>query len=339
MNKRFLFALALILSAALGFAAPPDRDAVLAEDGTLYSIESRSRADLPGLEAAANRVLLLTINSGTSERNVIVPASLVAGSHDNPALNYDAESNTLLIFWQRRINGGLSSEVMFCALQNGEWSRATALDTLPWDLRENLRIGVTRKSEQIDEKGVRSAIPELTVHAVWWHTHGRDEYARYAMLTVERGNVSAISLHNLNDFISDKTSYLYDPRFNRELLRYPMIHESAGHDSIDVVFGDFLSNSMHRVRLKPVVKGRLRIPIGVRDSAFEPPLGKVASTGNVDALFSSATRFAFYATSDQEVRYMLFDGKSWSEVRTVPTNDKLTLDAAIQVLRKMVEVE
>ncbi|HET7711672.1 MAG TPA: hypothetical protein VFL80_07055 [Thermoanaerobaculia bacterium] len=338
MTKRIFFIAALLLSALTAFAS--DRDAVLAEDGTLFTIESRPRADFPSLDAAASRVLVLTISRNGSEETAIVPASLAKGSHETPALNYDAESNTLLVFWQHRINGVLSSEVVFSSYQNGEWSRSTALDTQPWDQRENLRIGVTRRTEHIGENGQKTTVPELIVHAVWWHTHGRDEYARYAMLTIDKGAVASISLHNLSEFVSDKTNYLFDPRFNRDLLRYPMIHESADRDTIDVVFGDYFSNSMHRLRLKPTVKGRLRIPIGVRDAAFEPPLGRLASTnGSVDALFSSSTRLAFYTTTEQEIRYMLFDGRMWSEVRSLPTTEKLSLDSGLQVLRRMVEIE
>ncbi|HXG58620.1 MAG TPA: hypothetical protein VNL91_06330 [Thermoanaerobaculia bacterium] len=340
MIKRLFVTVAILLAAAASFAAQGERDFLLTDGGTLYTIESVDSDSVPHLKASSARLLLLTVDEGGKKTVSAVPATLVGGMHFNPALNYDAESDTLFVFWQHRFNGGLASEVVFNAYSKGTWGPATALDDANYDIRENLRIAVTRKVEVRNEDGSRMLVPELTVHAIWWHTHGRSEEARYAMLTIEKGSVTSIALRNMSDFVSDRRSYLINGSYVTDLLRHPAVFEAGSRDAVDIVFGDVTTNTMHRVTLKPVAQGRLRIPIGVRDIGFEPPSAKVNSTGPISAISSpTSNRMVYHYDSDGAVRYVMFDGRTWSGERTLALSQTLSRDAAIDVLRRMLNTE
>lgn len=165
MIKRIVVALALCLAATVAVADSRDRDLLLTSDGTVYTVEIANN------EAARNGesswYLVLTVQNGLKRESAPVPGSLVGGAHSNPALGYDAESDTLFLFWQQGENGGLSSRLLFASYQKGKWSEATTLDSVDWDLRRNLRIAVTRFIETGDASGKHILVPQLTVHAVW----------------------------------------------------------------------------------------------------------------------------------------------------------------------------
>lgn len=339
MKKRLLVTLAVLLAATVA-VAQGERDILLTDDGKLYTVESVVSETMPQLKASSARALVLTIDDGGRKSTTVVPATLVGGMHFNPALNYDSDSKSLFVFWQHRFNGGLASEVVFCSYSAGTWGPATALDDADYDIRENLRIAVTRKVEMRGEDGRKSVVPELTVHAIWWHTHGRTEEARYAMLTIEKGSVTAITVRNLADFVTDRRSYLVNTIFQTDLLRYPAIFESPSRDSVDIVFGDLTTKAMHRVTLKPVGDGRLRIPIGVRDIAFDPPSSRANSSGPISVISSSTSnRIVYHYDSEGAVKYVMYDGRMWSGERALSLSQTLSRDGAVEVLRKMLNTE
>lgn len=332
MIKRLLIVVLMLLPLA-AWADPVDRDILLTQDGTVYTIESASAQDVPSLFTPSQRILMMTVQKGTTTTTIAVPASLNGGWHANPALAYDSDSNTIFIFWEAARNNGLASDLLVCSYQNGKWGFATALDSIDWDLRENLHIAITKKTEQMAADGTKTSIPEVTVHAVWWQQSGHGEWARYAMLTMDKGNVSSIQIQNLSDFLARAENPAANPTDN-EILRHPVILESAAHDSVDVVFGDVAANTMHRLTLKPVANGRLRIPIGVREGSVHAPIANVVSSTNVSA-FASNDSLAFYFTTGQAMNYLLYKDGEWSPMRSIALNDKITRDTAVEALRRM----
>ena len=281
----------------------PDRDVLLTSDGTVYTVESVSHDDLPSLNTTSQRVLILTVQSGSTMVTTAVPASLGGGWNAYPSLAFDAQSNTLYIFWQTALNGFLTSDLFVCSYQNGKWGVPTALDTISWAIRMNLHVALTRTTETRAADGSIRAIPEITVHAIWWQEDSSNEWARYAMLTMENGNVSSIEIQNVSDFLA-KPDILTGSPASSELLRHPVILESAAHDTVDVVYGDILSNRMHRVTIKPIANGRLRIPIGVRDSTLQPPIADVGTAATVSAISSGGGDLALYFANSDSLKYL-----------------------------------
>jgi hypothetical protein len=347
MMKRILLALALVVLPSLAMAGTADRDILLTSDGTLYTVESAFSEQL-GLDTKSPQVLVLNIRDEKSTTTTYVPETLLGGSHTNPALAYDALSKTLFVFWQRAINNGMSSDLVFCSYQNGKWSEAVSIDSANYHYSHNTRIGVTRKVDQIDENGAHTSVPELTVHAVWWEESGHTEWARYAMLTIDNGMVSDIQIRDLSAFV-DVARDFAGPRaadFNTEILRHPALFESASHDTVDVVFGDLNTNNMHRVTIKPTLdlghiasEGRLRVPIGVKDAGMGAPNFRTGANAVISALPGSGDKLVFYSDTGNALNYVTYGDGAWSPMRSLPLTEKVSTETGVEALRKMVNAE
>ncbi|HVS32801.1 MAG TPA: hypothetical protein VMS98_15260 [Thermoanaerobaculia bacterium] len=336
MIKRVLLSLALCLAATMAVADPRDRDVLLTSDGTLYTVEIASNTTATNDQSSW--YLILTTQTGTRRTSTPVPGSLAGGAHSNPALGYDAESDTLFLFWQQAENGGLSSRLLFSSYHKGSWSDATTLDSVDWDLHRNLKIAVTRFIEAGDAAGKRILVPQLTVHAVWWQESGMGEWARYAMITIDRGAVVDIQLRSLPEFagltINRTPLRSMSPH---EVLRHPAVAATPGRDAVDIVFGHTQTDSLHRVRLKPTNDGRLRIPIGIRDEQVGRP-SLDAGVNSIHAVIEG-DRIAFYTTAEDALSFVLYKNGGWSNERNLALSEKITSEAAVGALRKMVAGE
>jgi hypothetical protein len=345
MMKRLLAALILLALPTLA-SAQTDRETLLAPDGTLYSIEAVFATGTEPLMASSEYLLLTTQNDGVST-SVKVPGSLTGGAHSSPALAYDADSSTLFILWEEATNNRLSTSLLLSSYQNGKFGPTNEIDAANFRLRHNLRIGVTRKTVDYDTPE-HALTNELTVHAIWWEETGSGEWARYAMLTVEKGNVTSIQVHDASDFINDSNllPYQTEADFNTNILRYPQVFESPTHDSVDLVFGELQTNAFRRLTVQAISKKdpstnlRIRIPIGVRGSRFPAPANKGNAISNVaGAVSSDRDHLAFYSLAPNAVNYTMYRNGTWSTVRAITLNEKLSADTAVNALRRMLASE
>lgn len=338
MIKRVLILIAFVLLPAGAFAADAiDRDVLLTTDGTLYTVESVT-SDVAALQTTSQRVLTLTVQNGTTSTSTVVPATLEGGFNVSPSLAFDSQTNTLFLFWQTTRNGFLTSDLLVCSYHNGVWGVPTAIDSVSWAVRDNLHIALTRRTTTTAADGSTTTIPEITVHAVWWQENSSDEWARYAMLTTESGNVSSIQIKRVSDFLSKPDMAVSDP-IGSDVLRHPVILESGAHDTVDVVYGDVHSGKMHRVTIKPIANGRLRIPVGVRDGSIPTPVANLDAASRVSAIPSSGDGLALYFAGTDSVNYLTFRNGAWSPVRSIALGPKLTFDAAVEAIRRMVNAE
>ncbi len=344
MIKRILIAIVLLAAPLLALADASNSALLLTNDGTLYSVESAFSDEL-GIQSAATQVLVLTVRKDQGSTTTIVPESLLAGSNSNPALAFDAASNSLFIFWQRALNNGMSSDLVFCAYNNGKWSEATSVNFAKYHYAHNVQIAVTTKIDQIDTKGIHTSINGLTVHAVWWEETGRNEWARYAILTVENGVLTDSQIWDLTSFsdVSRDTPGPTDKDFSSEILRHPVVFGSNTHDTVDIVYGDTTTNNLHRLTVKPTLKlaadGRLRIPVGVKDTGIGAPHFRADATSRVAGMSGDKGRLVLYAGGKKGVDYVTYSDNAWSATHTVPVNDKISVEAAVDVLRRMIDAD
>jgi hypothetical protein len=241
----------------------------------------------------------------------------------------------------------MSSDLVFCSY-NGKWSEATSVDSATYHYSHNIQVAVTRKIDVYDEYGVRTSANGLTVHAAWWEDTGRSEWARYAMLSIEDGVLTDTHVADLSLFtnVSHEVPGPRDADFNNEVLRHPVITESATHDSVDVVFGDLVTNNMHRVTIKPALYpkggsdgGRLRVPIGVKDAGIGAPHFRTESNARLSALSGDNGKLVLYATGKNGLNYVTFANGAWSPAHVLPIDDKISSEAAIEVLRRMANAD
>jgi hypothetical protein len=341
MRKLLLAVIALCLVPMTLAASPRDRDMLLTPTGTVFSVEADANHAAPGTPL---RHLALTIESGDTRQTIPVPETLKGGDHTRPALAFDSDSETLFVFWQKAPSP-MATELLFCTYHNGEWSAATSISgTAAFRYRSNLRVGVTHKYEQLDTAtGERTVAPGVTVHAVWWEDTGLSQSARYAMLAIEKGAVSSVAVRDLADFVALAPSDLRTPSAGLgSLLKHPSIQEHPSRSQVDIVFGDAISNRIHRVSLKPVADGRVRIPIGIRDSSHGGPRNRVQIDSNgerVSTLVGADDSLAFYAEADNSLRYVVYSDGKWSSEHSVTLSERISAEAAVEALRKMLAAQ
>jgi len=334
--KRIVIAFALMIVSLAAFGQAIDRDVLLAGDGALYTVESffATQADT---QIRSTRYLSLTIQKGTETQKQIVPTTAIGGSHLEPSLAYDNETKTLFIFWEAARSGALATDLAFVWYRDGVWGKVTTLDGADWDARTNLRIALTRKTETTGKDGLPTSLPEITVHAVWWQSGGMTEWARYAMITLDHDDVIVDNVQNLTDFVPANAKFVDVPS-QREILRHPAVFESSTHDTVDVVFGDPRTDKMHRVTLKPVLQGRVRITIG-KTKEIPTPTATINSVGNVSAISTGADDIAYYFATSDSMKYMIYKNGAWSNVRSIALGDRLNADGAVNALRRMLSSE
>ncbi|HET7711485.1 MAG TPA: hypothetical protein VFL80_06110 [Thermoanaerobaculia bacterium] len=336
MTRRVLTFFAMLLVALTAFAGENrDRDILLTPDGILYTVETAH--DQSATYGNSAWFLSMSVHQGDSHSTFPVPGSLIGGAHSNPALGYDPESRTLFLFWQESLNGGLSSRLLFSSYHDGRWSDTQALDSVDWNLRRNLRIAVTRTAETIDNVGRRVPMPFVFVHAVWWEETGYGEWARYALLGIENGIVTSKDIRFVGEFAGMKFDQTQQVLRNTadEIVRHPAVAAVPTRDSVDVVFGDAKENSMRRVRIKPVVDGRLRIPIGVRETNLRHAELNMTSNSRASAVVNE-NDLAFFAVSKKSVDYVIYRDGSWTTQRTIALTDDLSAETAVEALRRLV---
>jgi hypothetical protein len=334
--KRLLLILLVAIAPVALFGDVIDRDVLLTQDGTLYTVESVNSDSSSG----ASRYLALTIQRGSDKpQTVTVPDSLADGVHWRPALAYDSVSNTLFIFWLKMPNA-MSSELMLASYSNGKFQPAVSIDSQPYHLRFNLRIAITRHLSQVQFDGSIVDVPALLVHAVWWEQTGYDETARYALFSINKGAAPLADLHDLNEFAISPPFFPNEvsANFNPEILKHPAFVDNGTQNSVDVIFGDTHINSFNHVTLKPIAEGRIHIPIGVHPGGPRIPAPLSFSSewsGRISTITSRDGSLLLYNASNDAVSYIMYSGGSWSSVKSVALSDKISADAAVAAVIKM----
>lgn len=331
--KKLLVLLAIVAMPLT--AAAEISDVLLSSSGTLYTIASEAPgADSP---SEASTHLVLTERNGEVTKREIVPASDVRGSHLNGLLGYDADSGTLFVFWIQHF-GYLYNQLLFCTRDSaGKWSEPSSFGS-PYNFRENLRIAVTRKVA--DPEGGDPA-DGLTVHATWWEfdTRTGHEGAQYRMLPIQDGRVIDPSDLDLNEFLAYDTT-TNSPNADPTILKHPLLSSSQQQNSVLLVFANARSGSFSQVRIVPTRgvngEGRIRIPVGKRETGYRAPDLSVSAESRLEGVFGEHGRTALYTVSDGRLRYVILGANGWSEPRTIALDEQITSETAVSALRRMV---
>lgn len=343
--KRLVLALAISLVSAAAFAQIADRDVLVTPEGTVYTVEQQTPSESAGV--AATSILQLSIQNGSSEtQHVLVPESLTAGFHSDGVLAYDASSKTLFLLWTHMPNG-MSSELLLASYRDGKWQPAVSIDNRGNSARRNLRLGITRRVSHLQADGTYADAPALILHALWWDDNARGEEARYAMLPIENGALSqdSVEIHSLSEFVEgDGSVNVVDKNFNPEILRHPAVVSSAMQDSVDVVFGDTQTKTIHKVTLHPIAEVRIHIPVGVHGGApgGGKPFNLIAPAsfsadwkGRVTVI-ERGDRLVFANANDKALSYITYADGAWTEVKSIALSSKLSVETALAAVDKMV---
>jgi hypothetical protein len=315
------------------FAAAQDREALLTADGTFFQVSTRfTNADA----SAAEGQLVLRVQRGDAITTEVVPATLERGLHTEADMAYDAESQTLFVFWLNH-TGVNSSRLMFaCRDANGTWSEAETFGQ-QFDYHSNLRVAATRRLSEQD--GTVSSTSAISVHLVWWenNTEGK-ESAQYMMASIEEGRIDSMERLDLSTFTADTEGEALAADADRSVLKQPLLFASPQQDSVLVVFGEPAKEELHQVRIRPTRKaadGRLRVPVGRHERSNKAPSFRIAATSRIEGIAGDA-RLALYTRDSARVQYVIMkDDGVWSEARTIALDEQITSSAAIDALRRL----
>jgi hypothetical protein len=343
--KRLLVSFAFVLTAAAAFGQAADRDVVVTPDGTVYTVEAQT----PPADSSmvAMQTLALTIQNGTNVSHLYVPDSMTSGYHFGGALAYDSDSNTLFVLWIHS-DDGYSTELLLTSFHGGKWESAVSIDNEPYRRRSNLRLGITRRVSQLQTDGTYADVPALLLHAVWWEESGKSEAARYALLTTEKGALSSIEIHSLEEFIApaDEAYNAVDPTFNKEILRHPAIVSPPMQSSVDVVFGDTKSNSIHSVTLHPIADARVHIPVGIGGGNGGPKPRSLAAPPTFSAdwkgpitIIERADRLVFANAGETSLSYITYANGAWTSVKSIAIDARFPAEAALAAIDKMLSTQ
>jgi hypothetical protein len=329
-----LLVLVLLALAAMPVMASEISDLLLSSTGTLYTISSE--VPEPGT-SDASVVLVLTERQGDVTKREIVPASNVRGAHLNGLLGYDAESGTLFVFWMQHF-GYLYNELFFVTRNSeGQWSEPSSFG-MPHNDRQNLRIAITHKVFDADNG---EKVSGLTVHAAWWEFDTRTGHwaAQYLMLPIENGNVKDISQLDLDGFLASDTS-TNTPNAEASVFPHPLLTTSAQQDSVVLVFANAYSGGLSQVRITPTrgiaAEGRIRIPVGKRETGYRTPQLPVAANATLQGVFGTRDLTAMYTIEDGALRYVMLQPEGWSQSKTITLDEQVTSNVAVSALRRMV---
>jgi hypothetical protein len=348
--KRLLVSLALAFFSTSAFAQAADRDVLVTPDGTVYTVDQGIPSSSSGV--AASNILELSVQNGSeAAQYMLVPESVLAGYHFGGTLAYDADSKTLFVLWTHAKNG-TSSELLLASYRGGKWHPAVSIDNQANHIRTNLRLGITRRVSQLQKDGTYADVPALLLHAVWWDETDNSGEARYAMLPIENGTLSesSVEIHSLEDFVTAGTDPFnaVDPKFNAEILRHPAIVSSPMQSTVDVVFGDTKNNSLHAVTLHPIADMRIHIPVGIGNPGSGPggkPMTLSAPPSfNADwkgpiTVIERGDRLIFANAGETSLNYITYVNGTWSDVKSIGIDNKLSAEVALVALDKMVSTQ
>jgi hypothetical protein len=328
--RKLLLSLCLLVLPLV--ASGQNREALLTPDGTLLTVSTRlTHAD----GSAAEGHLVLRSQRGDELTSQIIPAT-VGGLHTDADMAYDAESQTLFVFWLNR-TGVSSSILMFaCRDASGTWSEAKTFGE-QFDYHSNLRIAATRRMSE--EDGTLNPDPAISVHLVWWenNTDG-EESARYAMAPVENGQVGTLVHLDLASFAVDTPGEALPADSDRSILEQPLLFTSPQQDSVLVVFGDREKEELHQVRVRPtrvVSDGRLRVPVGRHERSNRAPSFRIAVSSRVEGIVGDS-RLALYTRDAGRLQYVILQDGAWSEAHSIALDEQITSSAAIDALRRLI---
>lgn len=348
MRRLVLICCALLLAVSAS-AELRRSDVLLTDSGVFYrvaAVEATAYNEAhPENEvtASATSILVLTIQAGAETETIPVPASLVGNFNIEPSLAYDPNDERIYLFWQRKPSAS-SSELLLTSYKDGAWTEATAFDNGIWRLRYNLRIGITHFRTYIEEGRIRRA-PAVVAHAVWWEQHGQHEAARYAMLNLQAGNVTGITVRDMSELSS--LPELPEARelpesYDKSNFRTPYILDVPGSDSVDILFADWYTNHYEIVNVRPVLdekNGVLHIPIGVTTGVMDAPRleNRNADAGLMAMSAASPTGgrdLLLYAQDETAIDYVIHRNGTWSESKRIVLSDNVTLTEALVALRR-----
>lgn len=332
--RRYLITAVVMLATAFSVSAT---DVVITPGGKVFSVEMTliDERTIP-----ATTAITMSIQDGLEITSDFIPASENGYLNVSPAIAWDEESQTLFAFWLS-IRSIASSELLVSSWQNGVWSEPWTIGHGQFHFRSNLEIATTNVVTATNEAGEIEKLPGLRVHAVWWDDDGVRSAARYALLTIEDGEVVSTETAILEDLVAPSEE-LHVVEGDPYQMHHPRIDRSLQGDSVTIVFADETTRALHGVDITPVAHGVLTIPIGVVDRIPPrrmPDFNAQSAAIAPEIILSEQDddRMIVWVRDGDLIRYREWIAGDWSEEKLVILNERISVERAISALQRLID--
>lgn len=346
-----LVAAGLALAARAGSAA--EQKTLLGSDGTLYVARAGSALDLG---ASGNSIrptdslIEFSFQRQDGSRGLgIVPGTIGTSTKSNLDMAYDEVSGSLLLLWKEDFR--VVNVLHLGIYRNGAWTQADLLPSLGFAHAFNPQMLLLHQTvHSLDPDGYdRSRV--RTILSVIWLEESYYVQARYAPIFLDEDSSSNdVQVYDLPATIGGggPTSHEGIPE---SAYMYPALQSEGPGGAMLASFADLNARKHYVVRIdfptnlgnpndpKNPVWERRRIPVvGIVASgpiAFQRLDEAMPESAPVGTLIGSSYNPTLYWRDGDVVRYVRFDGKTWSEARAIVLGKDLNFDRALRLLEAM----
>jgi hypothetical protein len=337
MRRLVSFGLMLLVAAAAAAATPYylDREGVLWKaDATPSGLVLTGEHD--GQQVVSSTVPFAVGIAGSSDEAIQVAADEVTGK--------------VVVVWQRNW-GGTSSEIIAAVWAGDTWEQILHLTG---DVSLNPRSPAIRISQvsttepDPNDPSNTITIRDSFLHLLWWEGSGDTQHAMYALLrlTASPDDADRLLVKNLDEFARVGLSCASPPPAS--VVEHPLFASQASRDRAVLFFATSQSCLFHLVEVTfefqdPPTQDdgglvandqrRRARPIFGERRVLPSPHG--ISLQGARVLLGSDLSPVAYQVRNDHLEYVVATDTGWSEVRTLPVSDGLTIDQAIPLVENL----
>lgn len=356
-----LAAAALLLAAGFALGATdipkaPDipKKTLLTTDGTLYEARTGTVGELGIINLDLDPALYVIewaslTQDGTQSRGVL-QGSPSTNRKTSLDLTFDEATGSFVVLW--REEGPILNQIRLAVLREGVWSFADLIPNIGFPHAFNPQMLLSRQTvTTINSKGKTVAANRSILSVMYWE-EAQLAQARYAPIFLDEPiSTAAIKIYDLPTLVGGGGPTAFDDVPSAAYM-YPALQLEGPGGAVLGSFTDLNAKKQFVVRIdfptnlgdptdpKNAVWERRRIPVvGITVSGPIPfrglPGGAVPEKAAVRTIIGSSYNPTLCWQDGDTVRYVRFDGKSWSETRALALGDSLTYDQALRLLEAM----
>ena len=336
--------LAWALAPAVSAGAPGAQErSLLTASGTLFSVQAGLAADL-GISdrnvAPNDFVIEWTAKRQDGKKEIgLVPGTLSRNPKRDLSVAFDEQTGSLVLLWSEHFS--LLSDIRLAILKNGVWRTIELVPNLGLPLAHNPQMLLTHDTvTENDEHGIETSRARSILHVIWLEESSRVQ-ARYVPVFLEQDlGTQQLTLYDLAVLAGSggETDLEGVPV---GAYSFPSIEADGLDGAVLVSFADLTRDrqSHYVARIKYDGKeekvGR-RIPVmGVKGSAPLPASAPGTQGFLVGTVIGGGYRPTLHWSDGEAVKYIRFDGESWSSIKTIGLDEKMTYEKAKALVEEM----
>ncbi len=350
-NRRSLRVLlaVLVLAVAASGALAVEQTQILVPDGTLYVATSGRAMDLGvsgnGIEADNNVITWSSRKQDGSQAKGIVSGTNSPYRKRNLDLAYDETSGSLLLLWNEDLS--VLNVLRLGVFRDGVWNTADLLPNLGFSLAYNAKMLLLRQTVHYEDFAGKDVWRVRSILLVTWFEDGSRSQARLATIFLnEDPSTDEVPVYDLPALIGAAAGPAPSGAFPASAYMYPSLRHAPGGAAL-ANFADVYAGKEYVVRISfPDDLGkqsptnpaplRRRIPVVGVTSESPLPLELVAPAGAAVSTVISPTFNPTHLWRDGDtVRYLRFDGKKWSSVKSIALTAEMSYEKAMRLVEEM----